>query len=91
MRVSGHDATRLPKHPAALRALVLQSRRERDAIIAERDLAARERDDALAQNERLAALLTKLQRMQFGRKSERLPEDQLDFAFEEARASIAAN
>jgi hypothetical protein len=45
----------------------------------------------LAQNERLAALLTKLQRMQFGRKSERLPEDQLDFAFEEARASIAAN
>jgi len=62
MRGSGHYATRLPKHPAALRALVLQSRRERD--------------DALAQNERLAALLTKLQRMQFGRTSERLPEDQ---------------
>lgn len=91
MRAAGDDATRLPKDPAALRELLLQSWRERDGIVAERDRAARERDDALAQNERLLALLAKLQRMQFGRKSERLPEDQFNFAFEEAEASIAAN
>jgi hypothetical protein len=85
-------------HPAALRALLLQAWRERDGIAAERGHAARERDhvaherdDALAQNERLLALLAKLQRMQFGRKSERLPEDQLHFAFEEIGATLAAN
>jgi transposase len=98
MRAAGDDATRLPKDPAALRALLLQAWRERDGIAAERDHAARERDhvarerdDALAQNERLLALLAKLQRMQFGRKSERLPEDQLHFAFEEIAATLAAN
>ena len=88
----------MPKDPAALRALLLQALRERDGIAAERDHAAqerkrveRERDDALAQNERLLALLAKLRRMQFGRKSERLPEDQLHFAFEELAATLAAN
>jgi len=91
MRAAGDDAMRLPKDPATLRALLLQAWRERDGIAAERDHAARERDDALAQNERLLALLAKLQRMQFGRKSERLPEDQLHFAFEEIAATLAAN
>lgn len=97
MRAAGDDTTRLPKDPAALRALLLQALRERDGIAAERDTAARERqrvererDDALAQNERLLALLAKLRRMQFGRKSERLPEEQLYFAFEEIAATLAA-
>ena len=84
MRAADDDAMRLPKDPAALRALLLQAWRERDGIAAERD-------DALAQNERLLALLAKLQRMQFGRKSERLPADQLHFAFEEIAATLAAN
>src|SRR3712207_9331404 len=35
--------------------------------------------------------LRKLQRMQFGPRSERLPEDQLRFAFEEVEASLASN
>jgi transposase len=98
MRAAGDNATRLPKDPAALRALLLQAWRERDGVVAERDRAAqererveRERDDALAQNERLLALLAKLKRMQFGRKSERLPEDQLHFAFEEIAATLAAS
>jgi transposase len=98
MRAAGDDATRLPKDPAALRALLLQAWRERDGVVAERDRAAqererveRERDDALAQNERLLALLAKLKRMQFGRKSERLPEEQLHFAFEEIAATLAAS
>ena len=77
MRAAGDDATTLPGDPAALRALLL---------------AALEKCDALAvQNERLRHLLAKLTRMQFGRKSERLPEEQLHFAFEEIAASIAAN
>jgi transposase len=104
-RAAGDDARRLPKSPVALRALLLQSWSERDGIVVEREAAfaeheklkakqavlAAERDEALAQIERLLALLAKLQRMQFGRKSERLPEDQLQLAFEEIAASIAAN
>src|SRR3712207_9355413 len=35
--------------------------------------------------------LQKLRRMQFGPRSERLPEDQLQFAFEEVEASLADN
>jgi transposase len=105
MGAAGDDATRLPKDPAALRTLLLQAWRERDHVARERDTtaqerdaaarerdhAARERDEALAQNERLLALLAKLKRMQFGRKSEKLPEEQLHFAFEELAATLAAN
>ena len=36
-------------------------------------------------------MLDKLRRMQFGRRSESLPEDQLQFAFEEVEASLAGN
>ncbi|MCP6390449.1 transposase, partial [Klebsiella pneumoniae] len=50
-----------------------------------------ERDTLAARNERLRHLLDKLQRMQFGRRSEQLPEDQLQFAFEEVEASLAGN
>ncbi|HEX6011554.1 MAG TPA: IS66 family transposase [Geminicoccaceae bacterium] len=74
----------LPSDVGALRALLLQSRRERDGIAAERDALA-------AQNERLRHLLARLKRMQFGRKLERLPDEQLQFAFEEIEAAIAAN
>ena len=91
MRAAGDDARKLPKDPAAPRALLLQSWRERDDITAERDRATRERDEALAQDEQLLALLAKLQRMQFGPRSERLPEGQLHFALEEIAASIAAS
>jgi transposase len=83
---AGDDANLpdLPSDVGALRALLLQSRRERDGIAAERDALA-------AQNERLRHLLARLKRMQFGRKSERLPDEQLQFAFEEIEAAIAAN
>lgn len=91
MHAAGDDTTRLPEDPASLRALLLQAWRERDGIVIERNHAARERDDALAQNERLLALLAKLRRMQFGRKSERLTEDQFQFAFEEIAATLAAD
>ncbi|MHB0693778.1 transposase domain-containing protein, partial [Roseomonas mucosa] len=75
MHAADIDLTSLPDDPAALRALLV-------AVVAERDALAE-------RNERLRHLLEKLRRMQFGKRSERLPEDQLHFAFEELEASIA--
>ncbi len=98
MRSSGEPTQALPEDPEVLRALLLAAWTERDAAAAAWDALAAERDsvmaerDALAERiERLQHLLQKLQRMQFGPRSERLPEDQLQFAFEEVEASLAAN
>ena len=82
MRAADVDIESLPDDPAVLRALVVSLAAERDAVLAER--AALE-----ARNERLEHLLQKLRRMQFGKRSERLPEDQLQFAFEEVEVSLA--
>src|SRR4051812_11729058 len=80
---------------AAERDTVAQERdtvaQERDTVAQERDTVAQERDALAVQNERLRHLLARLKRMQFGRKSERLPDEQLHFAFEEIAASVAAN
>jgi transposase len=72
----------LPNDGEALRALVLATFAERDALATERDLL-------LAQNDRLRHLLLKLTRMQFGAKSERLPEEQLQLGFEALEQAIA--
>src|SRR5690242_16016005 len=72
----------LPESVEALRALVL-------ATFAERDAAVSERDTLLAQNDRLRHLLLKLTRMQFGARSERLPEEQLQLGLEALEQAIA--
>jgi transposase len=81
----------LPTDIAALHALVAALSVERDAALAERDAAIAERDQALSQNDRLRHLLQQLQRMQFGRRSEKLDPDQLALAFEDIEQAIAAN
>jgi transposase len=84
MRAADDDPPSLPKDPAALRALLLETRALVDTLVAERDALAN-------QNDRLHHLLLKLKRRQFGVKSERLPEEQLLFAFEEIEATLAEN
>ena len=91
MRAAGDDTPTLPEEPAALRALLLAAWAERDALASRCDDVTAERDALASRNERLQHLLQKLKRRQFGRKSERLPEDQLLFAFEEIEATLAAN
>jgi transposase len=76
------DLPNLPDDAAALRALVL-------ATLAERDAAVTERDILQAQNDRLRHLLLKLTRMQFGARSERLPEEQLQLGLEALEQAIA--
>ena len=61
------------------------------AALAERDAAIAARDEALSQNDRLQHLLRQLQRMQFGRRSEKLDPDQLALAFEDVEQAVAAS
>src|SRR5258707_2288325 len=72
----------LPQDTEALRALIL-------ATFAERDAAVTERDTLQAQNDRLRHLLLKLTRIQFGARSERLPEEQLQLGLEALEQAIA--
>jgi hypothetical protein len=66
----------------ALRALILATFAERDAAVAERDILR-------VQNDRLRHLLLKLTRMQFGARSERPPEEQLQLGLEALEQAIA--
>src|SRR5689334_1672067 len=98
MRAADTDTPTLPEDAAALRALLLEALDKVDTLSAERDVlssrcdsVAAERDALVEQNERLRHLLLKLQRRQFGRKSERLTDEQLQFAFEEIEATLAEN
>jgi transposase len=79
----------LPEEVAALRALVLAAWAERDAERAERARLADERDRLAGQNDRLRHLIRKLQRLQFGRRSERLDPDQLNLALEDLEEAVA--
>ena len=79
----------LPETADALRTLLLAAWAERDGAVIERDNAAAERDALAVQNDRLRHLLLKLQRMQFGARSERLPEEQLQLGLEALEQAIA--
>jgi len=59
------------------------------AMMAEREALTAGRDTLQAQNERLAHLLLKLRRLQFGRKAERLPDEQLQLGLEDLEQAIA--
>ena len=80
----------LPDDIAALRALVLTAWAERDAARAEKGRLAEERDQLAGQNDRLRHLLRQLQRMQFGRRSEKLDPEQLNLALEDLEQAVAA-
>ncbi len=89
MRDAPASMPTLPRGAAALRALLLATMAERDGLAAERDAAFAERDALLAHNERLHHLLLKLKRMQFGVRSERLPEEQLQLGLEDLEGAVA--
>ena len=79
----------LPDDVAALRAMLVAARADRDAEHAAKVQLAAERDQLATQNDRLRHLLRQLQRMQFGRRSERLDPDQFNLALEDLEQAIA--
>jgi transposase len=81
----------LPDDIAALRALVVAAWAERDAERAEKARLIEERDQLAGQNDRLRHLIRQLQRMQFGRRSEKLDPDQFNLALEDLEQAVAAS
>src|SRR5258708_26345617 len=84
-------ADSLPDDIDALRAFAISTIAERDAAIAERDGVISERDRLIEQNDKFRHLIRQLQRMQFGRKSEKLDEDQFNLALEDIEQALAKN
>jgi transposase len=72
----------LPDDIDALRALLIAERANRAAIVAERD-------KLVVRTARLEAIIAEIRRAHFGRKSERITDDQLSLALEELEASLA--
>jgi transposase len=72
----------LPNEIDALRTLILAERAAHVAVIAERDKLA-------VRNERLEAIIAEIRRAHFGRKSERITDDQLALALDELETSLA--
>src|ERR1051325_817545 len=72
----------LPNDVAALHAMLVAAWAERDAERAEKAQLA-------AQNDRLRHLIRQLQRLRFGRRSEKLDPDQLALALEDVEQTIA--
>jgi len=79
----------LPNDINALRALILAERAARAAVVAERNAVTVERDKLAARNERLEAIIAEIRRAHFGRKSERITDDQLSLALEELESALA--
>ena len=79
----------LPNDIAALRAMLVAAWAERDAERAEKAQLAAECDQLAAQNNRLRHLIRQLQRLRFGRRSEKLDPDQLNLALEDVEQAIA--
>jgi transposase len=79
----------LPDDTAALRALVLAAWAELDDERAEKVRLIEERDQLAGQNDRLRHLIRQLQRMQFGRRSEKLDPDQFNLALEDLEQAVA--
>lgn len=89
--VAALDIAALPDDPETLRALLIEALAQRDEAVTARDAMAAERDALGAANDRLRHLPRRLQRHRFGRRSERLPEEQLQLALADIETAIAAS
>ena len=79
----------LPNDVAALRAMLVAAWAERDAERTEKAQLAAECDHLTSQNDRLRHLIRQLQRLRFGRRSEKLDPDQLALALEDVEQAVA--
>jgi transposase len=79
----------LPDDIGMLQALLDTARSGHAALTAERDALISERDRLAALNEKLEAIIAEMRRARFGRKSERISDDQLALMLDELETSLA--
>jgi transposase len=79
----------LPTDIDALHALIRAERSAVALVMAARDAAFAERDQLAARNAKLEHILAEIRRAHFGRKSERISDDQLALALEDLEAALA--
>lgn len=79
----------LPNDIDALRALILAERAARAAVVAERDQLAVRNSTLETANARLEQILAEIRRAHFGRKSERITDEQLALALDELETDAA--
>jgi transposase len=80
----------LPNDVASLKALVLAARAASDAAEAKSASLAAEVDRLTARAERLDHIVSVLRRAQFGRRSERITDDQIELALEDVETQHGA-
>jgi hypothetical protein len=80
----------LPDDVASLKALVLAARAASDAAEARSASLAAEVDRLTARTERLDHIVSVLRRAQFGRRSERIADDQIELALEDVETQHGA-
>jgi transposase len=80
----------LPDDIERLKAMLLAERAEKKQLADERDAAIAERERIAQHNDRLTHMLRQLRRNHFGRKSEKLSEDQLNLGLEDLETAIAS-
>jgi transposase len=85
----------LPDTTDALRALIVAERAAHAAVVAERDVRtserdaiAAERDSLVTRNARLEQIIAEIKRAHFGRKSERITDDQLLLALDDLETAL---
>jgi transposase len=79
----------LPDDTGALRALILAERAAHAAAVTEREQLAQRNVILERLNAKLEAIVTELKRAHFGRKSERITDDQLALALDELETAAA--
>src|SRR3954451_10056115 len=84
------DHEGLLQHLRQMMEVVAAQRSRIDALEIEHDTVLAERDAAQVEIEKLRLLIRRLQRGQFGRRSEKLPPDQLQLGLEDLEQAAAA-
>jgi transposase len=79
----------LPDDVDALRAQLTAVLADHAAVVAERNTIRTERDQLEARNQRLESIIAEIRRAHFGRKSEKINDDQLQLVLEELETSLA--
>jgi len=79
----------LPDDIGVLQALLDDARSGHAAVTAERDALISERDRLATLNAKLEAIIAEMRRARFGRKSERISDEQLALVLDELETSLA--